>query len=323
MRRRLAAVIAELMFIGVYASSVGCARSGAADGAQPQIRLSVTGVCALWKNDKKWVVLIPRADDPQPAKGSPHVIPGHRPYLMVTLEDQENLFPGNVRPPDFEFRRREQNAQKKTIVARYAVFFLDDDRLTLEGVVPTKDSSPATDEGEIVSFGKVCCLAENPPDERSPNLSTRVELEAGDLRPGLGTVKNWFFIPGREDECARDTLDKGQKKRRLARSADLLVKIAKNEAGFSFRAGRTDRTITFPDVKRDLHIEIGNAPVEDILLVGKVSMENIDPHFELLYKLMNIQRDPHLGPLHIPYTKDTTPEVRRAGASNCPPVTWP
>jgi hypothetical protein len=201
--------------------------------AETQVHLAVTGVCALWKKNKeKWIVLIPKADDPQAAKGSPHVIPGHRPYLMVTLDDQENLFPGDVRQPDFEFRRREKDTDKTVPAVRKAVFFLDDDRLSLEGVLPTTNPPSTTDEGEIVSFGKVCCIAENPPDERSAYLGTRVELEAGDLRPGLGTKKNWFFIPNREDECARDTRNPSQEKRRLARSANLVFRVKNAEDGF-------------------------------------------------------------------------------------------
>jgi hypothetical protein len=191
-------------------------------------------------------------------------------------------------------------------------------------------------DGEVVSFGQVCCYAAtSAPTKDWNSMSAFVQLGQSDLRPRKGTESLWHFKPNRE-ECPKAVVASPAMPKRMAREVVLQFQVP--ATGFSLVSEpgnkdlRLDRgTIDFRNLTRNLEVELGNAPVEDILRVGIPHEENVDPHFELLYALM--PRDglgrSHPGPPHVPY-RDDAAAVRplpsgklRPGGSNCPPVIWP
>jgi hypothetical protein len=317
---------ARIVFMCSLMSGIGFAGLGApvpAATASHTLTVVTTGVCALNKDSSGvWSVFIPQANAPTVTVNSPHhPIPGHRPYLSVQLLNPgENLFPGNVRQPNSVFSRKPPPKVTPQATQWFAVFFLDDEWLSLKGarsqVNPPSGKIPA----EIVSMGEVCCIAAKAlPTTGGKELTAHVELGSGDLQVGALTEDIMSFAPPREP-CPGTTLPAVSGARRLAQ--EIILKFGFDSGALSFSKIKGQKeAIEFPNLARDVRIEIGNTPVEDILGVGIEQLGKVDTHFELLYNLIprDAGRLPHAGTPHVPHSQSL---ILKAGGTNCPPVKW-
>lgn len=303
-------------------------------GDSHRLTVVTTGVCALAKDGSIWSLFMPKGAETHPAVTAGHAIPAHRPFLMLAVEPSDDFFPTAARQPDLYFETKGDQRYR-----RQAVFFLDNQSLTLKNAIhpPSPSTTPPAsgEDGEIVSFGEVCCRAAmEKPVKDWDYLAAFLRLGESDLRPRKGTDKLWYFKSIKEN-CPKAVGAGHQGSKRMAREVHLQFQVP--ATGFSLVSEPGDKklpaqgTIEFQKLTKDLKIEIGNAPVEDILQVGLPHDEKVDAHFELLYELMSRDKTgrPHPVPLHLPYRDDTaavrpaTSAKLRPSGSNCPPVTWP
>jgi hypothetical protein len=258
-----------------------------------------------------------------------HNIPAHRPYLKVGFNEEEDLISPAGRQPTFELRRR----LLEDGFERHAIFLLDGARLSLDKLEARPSNVPPDKRAAVVSFSQVCRAAEHSDPDKSKYLAARVALRDGAIEGTKPTEKPWYFIPPIEKKPVEAPSQRREGSIPMARAAYLSYQLKGPRFSFSDEGVQAKSPIIFQNVKRDLIVEIGNASIEDILELNAGKTEEEDPHFELLYKLLNEKeivedknrpRDAplpkHRGPLHIPYADSAD---KKPGGSNCPPVTLP
>jgi hypothetical protein len=300
------------------------------------ISIFFTGVCYFLNRGagKTVEVVIPNASTPQVAhnqapkhpkkdehahgrkSGAMTVIPGHRGYIRYRVDQ----VPENT-PHDLVFRRTDINGNP----VLYGAYLLQGERIKV-----TADF----DGSQPVSFASTSTTPEKPPTkkDRLPfsyviNLLEDVNNEGEQMDDEHLKPKNTDSVIGRLDielgNLAASFTDRDVmwkfKPEALPRSADFLPQAV----AWDFRS-KTDtitfeftlfeeqaphKTLTLKENGNSLDIEIGNAPIDDIVKKGVI--HDPDHHFEIYYGLM---KKP-IRFLSIPHLDSKAPD-----GGNCPPA---
>jgi len=271
----------------------------------------VTGVCALVSDDAgSWTAVMPQAREAtlgrNTDRGNSSIIPIHRPYLSVEMGSNV-VFTKASRTPDLRFRSGDNlKGGPET-----AVFFLDDERLTIQADMTGVDQT--SEQDSIVRLGAVCGSANRPTINNPDQVTARVQIGPGILQAGRLTPGYWTFEPPRE---GTDTV---LSPRRWAQEVLLVYRLDGDVV--SLESANPAKGPIRMQAEGDLRIEIGNASVEDIIKVGQHHHDTIDPHFELFYRLIG----DHDGQLHIPHLAVAPSAIRPMSqlGSDCMPGTLP
>lgn len=240
------------------------------------------------------------------------VIPRHRAFIRVRKDQIAN--PGRI--PDLEYIAVGDTATSY-------VFFLDGEKIEIEGASNTKLEFPATVPPKapfamvphVQDFCRTCrllTLAEfDTPDIR--HVGARLDIQVGDVTAqALTDCEKWHF----EAEFGYPAHNRGAIPREVAVDLAITNQLVLKMSPLP-RSTKLPYTITFRS-SIPVQVTVGSATLEDILgFAGPHGVDRTDHHFELFYYLLersNQARHP------LPVQDPSCTDFHRLNGVDCPPV---